>query len=299
MFQFNKRFKFISIAFIILLAASLTNAAASAQGNDDLSGTSFDTAIAAQQSGPASGIRYEPVGYVTVPNLNVRSGPSVNYPRLAVAHQRQALNLLGRNAPASWLRVRLGHGPEGWVMARYISASADDIAHLPVVQPEPAPIPVEAIGYVTSYRLNVRVGPGLNQAIIGNVWRGEQVTLLGRNTSGNWLQIKLSGYSKGWVSSQYIQSSVPIYTLPVTEVDIPEPPPVYTGVVTAHSLNVRTGPGFNYPISGRLSQGQQVTLYGRDVSGAWFKIGLPNGAQGWAAAQYIQLPVAANQLKVL
>jgi uncharacterized protein YraI len=86
--------------------------------------------------------------------------------------------------------------------------------------------------------------------------------------------------------------------LPVTEVGIPEPP-VYTGIVTTQSLNVRTGPGFNYPIIGRLSQGQQVTLYGRDVSGAWFKIGLPNGAQGWAAAQYIQLPVAANQLKVL
>ena len=298
MFHFNKRFKFISIAFMILLAASLTTAAASAQGYDDFSETGLDTAITAQQSGSASGIRYEPVGYVIVPNLNVRSGPSVNYPSLAVARQRQALKLLGRNGPASWLRIRLGHGPEGWVMARYISASADDIAHLPVIQSEPSPIPVEAVGYVTSYRLNVRVGPGLDQAIIGNVWRGDRVALLGRNTSRNWLQIKLSGYSKGWVSSQYIQSSVPIYTLPVTEVGIPEPP-VYTGVVTAQSLNVRTGPGFNYPISGRLSQGQQVTLYGRDVSGAWFKIGLPNGAQGWAAAQYIQLPVAATQLKVL
>jgi uncharacterized protein YraI len=283
MFRFNRYATFLVIGLILFLTAGLADVAA-APG---------------QQAGSDSGFRYEPVGYVSVSNLNVRSGPGTNYPSFAVVHYGQVLYLLGRNESTSWLQVRLGNGQQGWVMRQYVSASPEDIAHLPMRDnPPPPQVPVEAIGYVTTYRLNVRSGPGLNQPVMGYVWRGERVALLGRNSASNWLQIRLPGYSKGWVSAQYIQSSVPLYTLPITEVGIPEPQ-IYTGIVTSYNLNVRTGPGFNYPIVGRLNEGQQVSIYGRDVSGAWFKIGLPNGAQGWAASQYIQISIPVTQLKVL
>jgi N-acetylmuramoyl-L-alanine amidase len=284
MFRFNSYLTFLVIGLILFFTAGLTDAAAAP----------------VQQEGSDSGFRYEPVGHVSVPNLNVRSGPGTGYPGIAVVHYGQVLYLLGRNEPSSWLQVRLGSGQQGWVMARYVSASWDDIARLPVRDDTTPPpqIPVEAVGYVTINRLNVRSGPGLNQPIMGYLWRGERVALLGRNSASNWLQIRLPGYSKGWVSAQYIQSSVPVYTLPITEVGIPEPQ-VYTGVVTSYSLNVRTGPGFNYPVVGRLNQGQQINVYGRDVSGAWYKIGLPNGAQGWAASQYIQISIPVAQLRVL
>jgi N-acetylmuramoyl-L-alanine amidase len=169
---------------------------------------------------------------------------------------------------------------------------------LPAYDPDPSPIPVEAIGYVTTPYLNVRTGPGLDQPVIGRLWQGERVALLGRNTNGAWLQVRLASNSKGWVSSRYIQSSVPIYTLPVTEVGIPEPLPI-NGYVTAPTLNLRSGPGLYYNIVGRLNQGQQVSVYGRDITGEWYKVGLANGAQGWVASRYIQLPVAAAELKVL
>lgn len=298
MFKFNKYVMFIAIGLILLFAGGLTNAAAAPADNAaDFSTAVVDNGLPAQQAGGDSGIRYEPVGYVTVANLNVRSGPSTQHPAFTVVHYGQSLYLVGRNGMSNWLQIRLGSGQQGWVMARYVSASPDDIASLPITDNSPQP-PVEAVGYVTTYRLNVRSGPGFDQPVISYLWQGERVALIGRNSRSNWLQIRLPAYSKGWVSAQYIQSSVPLYTLPIID-DLPAPPPVYTGVVTSYTLNVRTGPGFNYPVVGRLNQGQQVTLFGRDVSGAWFKIRLPNGAQGWAASQYIQISIQVAQLKVL
>jgi uncharacterized protein YgiM (DUF1202 family) len=286
--------------FLVGLALNTTSAAA--QEIKGYALTEAASPIALGQTGTGAGIRYEPIGYVLTRRLNVRTGPSTQFPIRTAVYYGNPVYLLARNTSGSWLQVRLNYGEQGWVFARYISASADDVAGLPVNNTPPSPppsIPVEAIGHVTSYRLNVRLGPGLDHPVIGQVWRGERVSLLGRNSNSNWLQIRWSQQSKGWVSARYIHSWVPIGQLPITEVGIPEPPPTHTGHVNIYRLNVRSGPGFYYRIIDRLRQSEQVQVYGRDVSSSWFKIGLPYGRQGWVAARYITIDTPISNLRTL
>ena len=286
----SKRFFMVGLLSILLLSGVVHTAAADEPEVND-------------GQVEASHFRYEPSGTVNTQYLNVRSGPSTAFDKVASVYYGQILYMLNRIEDSSWLRVRLGNGQIGWVYTTYVNAPWHVIANLPVlanVPPVPPPnSPTEASGYVTVSRLNVRGGPGYNQAVIGTLWQGEYVILLGRNHDSNWLQIQLSHYSKGWVAARYINSSLPIWKLPVTEVGIPEPPASYTGYVTVPGLNVRSGPGFNYWVVDRLGQGKQVTVYGRDVSGRWYKVGLPNGGSGWVAAKYIRIDVPIYEMKML
>jgi uncharacterized protein YraI len=73
------------------------------------------------------------VGVVTASRLNVRTGPSLNHPVIALLQRGQQVRLLGRNSAASWLKVELAPNYHGWVFASYIRSSVP-ITNLPVVQ---------------------------------------------------------------------------------------------------------------------------------------------------------------------
>ncbi|NJL92799.1 MAG: SH3 domain-containing protein [Anaerolineae bacterium] len=72
-----------------------------------------------------------------------------------------------------------------------------------------------------------------------------------------------------------------------------------TGTVSAAVLNVRAGAGTNFGRIGQLTRGQQVGLLGRNAEGTWLYVLLPNGAQGWVSARYVQTGQAIGQLAVV
>jgi len=64
-------------------------------------------------------------------------------------------------------------------------------------------------------------------------------------------------------------------------------PTVTSGLLTTvQGVNVRGGPGTNYPVVGSLKAGDTAPVLGRNVSGDWFVISLKNGpgGQGWVSA---------------
>jgi hypothetical protein len=68
-------------------------------------------------------------------------------------------------------------------------------------------------------------------------------------------------------------------------------------VVNASVLNVRSGPGVEFPAIGRLSSCQIVPLTGfRNQAGTWVMIWLSPGVSGWVNASYMQLGLPMNQL---
>ena len=81
-------------------------------------------------------------------------------------------------------------------------------------------------------------------------------------------------------------------------VDLPEPEPaVPTGTVTGASvLNIRSGPGTNFPVIGAARQGDSGTIVGRSQDGRWWVVDAPAlpGGVGWVSADFVTATNAEN-----
>jgi uncharacterized protein YraI len=91
----------------------------------------------------------------------------------------------------------------------------------------------------------------------------------------------------------------PPSTLPPSVTPLPMPPSPTAptqGLVTANTaVNVRAGPGTQYPVIGALNSGDTMVVTGRSADGAWWQIVYPanSGGRGWVSAAYMQPNVAA------
>ena len=128
---------------------------------------------------------------------------------------------------------------------------------------------VSAVVRTNGSALNVRSGPGLHYVIVGSITNGHPLTLSGRR-SGNWVQLT----SGNWVSTRWIQSS--------GVGDSVGTGPDFLRVATRGSLlNVRSGPGLDYPIIATVANGTVLTPSGRYHHG-WAQL----ASGGWVSTRY-------------
>lgn len=74
---------------------------------------------------------------------------------------------------------------------------------------------------------------------------------------------------------------------PVPPTPTPEPNPVVQ--VAVETLNVREGPGTEYPRIGQVRQGDRLQVIARSPGGDWYLICCVGGKQGWVLAQHVRL----------
>lgn len=130
--------------------------------------------------------------------------------------------------------------------------------------------------------LNVRSGPGTDYEPIDSLANGTTVTFTG-NQSGLWQE--LSG--GGWISTAWV---VPIdSTSPSPSPASPSPVSISPSASQAWvstsggSLNVRSGPGTDYPVVGEVANGTTISLSDRQ-DGDWLE--LTDGS--WVAAGWLR-----------
>jgi eukaryotic-like serine/threonine-protein kinase len=58
--------------------------------------------------------------------------------------------------------------------------------------------------------------------------------------------------------------------------------------VTLSSVNLRQGPGINYPTAGTLSRGEQVEIIARSQHGDWYLVALSDESTAWISARVTQ-----------
>jgi uncharacterized protein YgiM (DUF1202 family) len=143
--------------------------------------------------------------------VNVRSGAGAQYTSIAVLSSGTTVGLLGRNADASWIRVQLSNGVEGWIRDTLLQTNVPVWSLAIVESPPPANGAVVNIG-----ALNVRYGPSIGYGVFAVVYRGQVVTLVGRSVYGTWAQVRIPSGALGWVNANYLLSDVPYNSLPVT-----------------------------------------------------------------------------------
>ena len=94
-----------------------------------------------------------------------------------------------------------------------------------------------------------------------------------------------------FIEMRNAEDAIAIHMVRELEVVIPEPEPgVPTGRVTApNGVNVRSGPGTNFPVLGVAPFGAEGEIIGRSADSAWWVVAIPTapGGSGWVSADFV------------
>lgn len=215
-------------------------------------------------TGSSAPVSTAPAGKAyTTANLNVRTGPSTNYRRVALAPKGRVLNLTGR-VSGSFTQITWDGSPR-WVATRYISRSA------PSANPPSTKSSVQ-----TTENLNIRTGPSTSHARVATAPKGTILAATGRK-QGSFTEVVWQGNTR-WAASSWLR---PVGSSAGTA-PAPSLPSTTTRWATAN-LNIwYASSGSRY--SGEIAKGSQINVTGR-IAGGRAEI-VHNGALRWVTARY-------------
>lgn len=138
---------------------------------------------------------------------------------------------------------------------------------------------VPGAAVVDANHVNVRGQARLKSEIVTRLSKGQNVTVLEEVTHNNsgpdepsaWAKIALPADVHVWVNSGFIDSAAK--------------------TVKPKKLNVRSGPGENFSVLGRLQRGDAVNQV--SAKGDWLEIDAPTNAYAFIAAQYLKQEAGA------
>lgn len=224
-------------------------------------------------------------GTVTAYNVNVRSGPGTQYGIVSRVTSGQKVTVYEQKASGSlnWGRI----GANQWICMAYVrlGTSGGESASGGT---ESATVQKTVTGKVNVVNLNVRSGPGTNYQRVGSFGAGAKVTIFEQTTGAGtrWGRIA----NDRWVCMDYItlvseeeakeESNSGSDTGSTQEGD----PAKVTG---AAQLNVRSGPGTNYPRVRFLNRGTEIRIceYRIENGTKWGRIGVDQ----WVCMSYVTL----------
>lgn len=135
--------------------------------------------------------------------------------------------------------------------------------------------------------VNMRSGPSTAYSVVRTIPQGTQLTVLGQDSSGTWLSVRLADGTEGWIA-RFLTN----FTDNVSIVAAPSPPPLAPPATTApvtpdltgaSNVNVRAGPSTLYPVIRTVPSGTVFTILGQDASGTWLSVRFSDGTEGWIA----------------
>ena len=265
------------------LLTTIRPSAAQKQSPMSLSRQTKPVSTGATQSGGSLVKMSDPIGRATVTcgSLNVRSGGDVSCSRIGGLTQGKTVEVYEEKD--GWLKIGYGTG-YGWICQKYTdykSSTTTEPGPTTPEQPEqPGPTNDSFQIRVTGDSVYVRTGPSTDYEILGVAHAGDTFTAT-EVASNGWFKIDYNG-QEGWISGKFSEK---------VDGSTPQPPATQDGqfevVVSADTLNVRTGPSTDYGKIGSLTGGTKVTVLGE--SNGWYKIDY-NGQEGWISGAYTYKP---------
>jgi uncharacterized protein YraI len=251
----------------------------------------------------------DPQATVIQPVL-VRMGPGETYPAYGSAQPGQTALVIGRSEDGAYWVVRVN--PQiitngfAWVQASLVQAKNTENAPVIAAPPVPASVPVPppattgAPMATATTAVNVRTGPSTDYPVLGVAQPGQSAEIAGVSQDGGWWQVRVSTSASAdglaWVSGDYTYAvntaNVPVVTAPPPPepVEVPPPPPTTPSgiwVITVEPLNVRAGPGNEYPSYGKIPAGVPLQVTGE--TNGWLSVVMPAlpGGIGWISGNYV------------
>ena len=252
----------------------------------------------------------DPSGPSAVANYNtvIYSGPGTDYVVYGAFVGSQTAVVVGKSEDGQWWAINVPVAPtgNGWVSAASVTVTnADNVSALPT-PPVPETTEMVAPGAsdpqaTTIANTYVRTGPATNYPAYGIAPTGSNGLVIGKSEDGQWWAVRLDpqkvGVGYGWVSAQYVTTANTTNVQTIQNPDtytVATPPPPASGAATGTAteyLNIRSGPGTNYPVLVAAPPGSTGEITGKSSDGAWwqFKISsqYSSTGSGWASASYV------------
>jgi uncharacterized protein YraI len=249
-------------------------------------------------------------------NVNLRSGPSQQYPVYGVLSGGQTAKLVGISTDKSYYAVEFPLAATGnaWVDAEFATVSGAD--NLPVLEAPPVPPTADFVPpqpgdpqVIARQEVYVRSGPGTNYPPYGIAEDGARGLAIGISEDGNWWAVRINpevvGVGFGWVAATLVdEENIPENPIVIKATEPPQyvaPPPPAEGAPTATAtdyVNVRSGPGTNYPVLFVAAPGATGEISGKDADGAWWQVKVStqysSSGLAWASASYVSTKNAEN-----
>lgn len=200
----------------------------------------------------------QPTGEVTVNvnALNVRSGPGIDHGIVSQVNRGQTFAVLAERN--SWYQIQLPNRQTGWVAGWLVQ-----------FRPSVSNVRIEP----TVNHLNVRSGPGTSFQVLSQIHSGQSYTFV--SEQGDWTKIRLNNNREGWVASWLVNKITNSQNVGDSR----------QGVVTASTLNVRSGPSTSNTIVGKIQRGNNIDIL--QSQNGWHQIRFQS-VQGWVSGQYVQ-----------
>lgn len=135
--------------------------------------------------------------------------------------------------------------------------------------------------------VNVRTGPDTSFPRLTQVRAGTRLVVTGH--SGDWYQVELPGGQKGWIAGWLVE----VMEIEEEKEEIKEetgvngkllPPSLpfpCSAVIMKDVVNVRSLPGQDSPVIGKVTYGQKLKII--EEQSNWYRVELPDGRSGWIA----------------
>jgi len=224
-------------------------------------------------------------------NAAVRSGPDTNYPVYAFMSGGQAATLAGTNEAGTHyaIVVRVAASGTGWVDAQFADVrNAGDLAVIEPPPPPPStsfqpPAPGEP-AVIAQEAVTVRSGPGDAFPAYGVGEKGASAGVLGIDETLQWFAVRLNpeviGKGHGWVRTGVVETEdvspddlIVIEAPPLPQpAEVPQPGTDDPQATAVDYVNVRTGPGSNYPVLVVAQPGATGGVAGQSADGHWWQV---------------------------
>ncbi|MBP8614207.1 MAG: N-acetylmuramoyl-L-alanine amidase [Firmicutes bacterium] len=152
--------------------------------------------------------------------------------------------------------------------------SANLLAATPVLSASETPsIPPDFAGFkgiVVGDACNLRTGPGTDYPSKGLVLQGTWLDILTKEN--NWLKVKYKN-DEVWIADWLVDIDLSSHNI--------------KAVISKADVNIRQGPGTDYPVIGLTQKG--YSYYAEAKRGDWIRFSLGTGKAGWVRADLLDL----------
>ncbi|WP_193352127.1 SH3 domain-containing protein, partial [Bacillus bingmayongensis] len=227
-------------------------------------------------------------GVVTATRLNVRNSPVLGNSIIGHVTKNEKVTVLGK--ANGWAKIEY-KGKEGYVSLEFLKFG-EVVQNITAPQTDQPTINngTQESGTITATSLRVRSAANTSSAILGNLKKGEKVTILGK--ANGWAKVSYKG-NEGYISLEFVKLSGN------AEGTKPSEPTINngtqeSGIINATSLRVRSQANASSAILGSLKNGEKVTILGK--ANGWAKISY-KGNEGYISLEFVKLSGNAEGTK--